>query len=269
MLPMSSNMTTRFATSSDSTRIAFEVSGAGPPVILLHGGGGSRAEWHAAGYVTRLRDEFTVIPMDLRGHGESDKPSDPACYSTEKMGQDILAIANACNLDKFILCGFSFGGNVARYLAARSERVSKLIMLGNRLGAGVSGEFRQFVFDFRARWGPVVEGMPGGAFDPKSLSQKDQEDIGQLSFPGELLPSVLAWSTAMLDWETVTPANLCCPALWLIGSENQGAIESYKKYEQELPQSKVQVRIIKGMDHAQEFNDIDRVLPVILPFIQS
>ena len=64
-------MTTLFATSPDSTRLAFDVTGDGPPLLLLHGGGGSRLEWHAAGYVDRLREEFTVISMDLRGHGES------------------------------------------------------------------------------------------------------------------------------------------------------------------------------------------------------
>jgi pimeloyl-ACP methyl ester carboxylesterase len=213
-------------------------------------------------------NEFTVIPMDLRGHGHSDKPSDPACYSTEKMGQDILAVADACGAESFILCGFSFGGNVGRYLAACSRRVTKLIMLGNRMGSGVSGEFRQFVFDFHDRWAPVVEAA-GNVFDPACLSAKDLADIRQLSFPGELLPAVMAWSTAMLDWGTVTPNDLLCPALWLIGSENKNAMDSYRNYQEELQGSKVQVRILEGMTHEQEFDEIEKVLPVILEFVRS
>ncbi len=260
-------MNTRFVASPDTTRIAFDVSGTGPAIMLLHGGGGSRMEWHEMGYVRRLEGEFTVIAVDLRGHGESGKPTDPAQYTTEKMGQDLLAVADACEVEQFILCGYSFGGNVGRYLAARTGRASKMVMLGNRLGTGVSGEFRQFVFDFRARWAPVV-GDAGDPFDPMSLSVKDQEDINQLSFPGELLACVLAWSTAMLDWGTVTPSNLRCPTLWLIGSENQNAMESYKQYEMEMPGSKVQVRILDGMTPGQEFNEIDRVLPIILDFIR-
>jgi pimeloyl-ACP methyl ester carboxylesterase len=261
-------MDTRFTISADSTRIAFDVSGAGTPILLLHGGGGSRLEWHETGYVARLQDEFMVIPVDLRGHGESDKYDDPACYSTEKFGQDILAVADACGLEHFILCGYSFGGNVGRYLAARSDRISKLIMLGNRMGPGVSAEFRQFVLDFRTRWVPIVEAA-GHPFDPKTLSVKDQEDIGQLSFPGEMLPFVLAWSTAMLDWGTVTPADIRCPALWLIGSENDKAMESLNQYEEQIPTSKVQVQIINGLNHVQEFDHIEQVLPVILSFIKQ
>jgi len=262
-------MNTCFATPPDSTRIAFDMTGTGPAIMLLHGGGGSRMDWHETGYVRRLEEEFTVIAMDLRGHGESDKHTNPEYYTTEKMGQDLLAVADACKVERFILCGYSFGGNVGRYLVPRSDRVSKMVMLGNRLGTGVSGEFRQFVFDFRARWAPVVETAWGGVFDPKSLSPKDQEEIRQLSFPAELLPAVLAWSSAMLDWETVTPADLRCPTLWLIGSENQNAMESYRKYEVEIPGSNVQPRILDGMTHEQEFNEIDRVLPMILDFIRT
>jgi pimeloyl-ACP methyl ester carboxylesterase len=261
-------MSIHFTTSLDSTHIAFDISGEGPPLVLLHGGGGSRADWHTGGYVARLREEFTVISMDLRGHGESDKPRDPVRYSTEKMGQDILAVADACGTERFMLCGYSFGGNVGRYLAASSDRVAKMVMIGNRLGTGVSGEFRQFVFDFRNRWASVVEAA-GDTFDPNSLSAQDQEEIQQLSFPGGLLPAVLAFSTAMLDWGTVTPADILCPALWLTGSENKNAMDSFMEYQGDLPVSKVQVRIFEGMTHVQEFKNIDQILPVILNFIRS
>ena len=261
-------MTTRYATSPDSTRIAFDINGTGTPILLLHGGGGSRTDWHEQGYVARLAKEFTVIAIDLRGHGESDKPIDPDSYSTEKMGQDILSVADACGFEHFVLWGYSFGGNVGRYLAVRSDRISKMVMLGNRL-SGSSDKHRQFVFDFRTRWEPVVGTRRFGAFDPKFLSQKDQEDIRQLSFPAELLPSVLAWTIAMLDWGLVAPTDLRCPTLWLIGSENEKAVESFKEYEKEIPGSNVQVRIIKGLNHEQEFNNIEQVLPIILDFVRK
>ena len=260
-------MTTRFTNSPDSTRLAFDMTGAGIPLFLLHGGGSSRTEWHEVGYVARLRDEFTVISMDLRGHGESDKPTEPSMYTTDKMGDDILAVADACGADRFIICGYSFGGNVSRYLAARSERVSKLVMIGSRM-SGSSVEYRQFILEFRARWEPVVKAA-GGAFDPKSLSQKDQDEMRELSFPGELLTSVLAWSSAMLDWSIVTPADFLCPTLWLIGTENNKALESYREHEEEIPGSKVQVHLLEGLNHEQEFNNIEQVLPVILEFVNS
>lgn len=261
-------MDTRFTTSADGTHIAYDVNGSGQALILLHGGGGRRQDWYEAGYIDRLKDEFTLLTVDLRGHGESDKPLDPACYTTDRMGDDLLAVADACGLERFMICGYSFGGSVSRYLAARSDRVAKLVMIGNRLGSGVSGEFRQFAVDFRARWTPVVK-TADGVFDPRLLPDKEQEEIAHLSFPGELLPVVLAWSDAMLDWGTVMPGDLRCPTLWLIGSENIGAMKNREEFKESLAASKVRVHILEGLDHGQEASEIERVLAILLPFIHG
>ena len=114
-------MNTLFANSPDGTRVVYDWCGAGPAVVLLQGGGGNRQEWHAAGYVRRLWDSFTVITLDLRGHGESGKPTDPADYTTGKMGQDVLAVADACGVERFSLWGMSFGAKLSRYLAIQSD----------------------------------------------------------------------------------------------------------------------------------------------------
>jgi len=79
-------MKTNFANSPDGTRVAYDRSGTGPVIILLHGGGSTRQEWHEAGYVRRLRDKFTVITVDLRGHGETGHPTDAEYYAPDKMG---------------------------------------------------------------------------------------------------------------------------------------------------------------------------------------
>jgi len=123
-------MTTHFATSLDGTRLAYDVSGSGPALMLLHGGGHTRQQWHDVGYVERLKSNFKVITVDIRGNGQSDQPTDPASYATDKMCQDILAVADACGIAQFTIWGFSYGGNIARYLAAQSDRVAKLIIMG-------------------------------------------------------------------------------------------------------------------------------------------
>ena len=88
-------MAPRYANSSDGTRIAFGVSGSGPVVMLLHGGGQTRRAWHDAGYVPRLAKEFTVITVDLRGNGESDKPAQAPAYAIDGLTDDLLAVADA------------------------------------------------------------------------------------------------------------------------------------------------------------------------------
>ena len=89
------SISTLFAISPDGTRIAFERIGTGLPLVLLHEGGNNRHMWREAGYIERLQDHFTVMIPDLRGHGESDSPAEPADYPADKMVQDILAVADA------------------------------------------------------------------------------------------------------------------------------------------------------------------------------
>jgi pimeloyl-ACP methyl ester carboxylesterase len=261
-------MITRFAISPEQFQIAYDVCGSGPAIMFLHGGGSSRQEWHEAGYVERLKNEFTVITVDMRGHGESDSPTDFSFYSVEKLGQDFLAVADACGVDRFILCGYSLGGNIGRYLATASDRVTAMVMIGNPLGPGVSGEWLKLAVDFHARWASVVHAQ-SGTFDPKLLSAKDQEDVRNLSFPGERIPQILALSNAMICWPVVEPSDFHCPVLWIFGSENQIAMDSFKTYEESLKDSKVCTLILDGFTHEQEAEEVDQVLPVMLAFIKT
>jgi pimeloyl-ACP methyl ester carboxylesterase len=253
-----------FTNSPDGTRIAYEQCGAGPALVLLHGGGSRRQEWHDAGYVRRLQADFTVIPMDLRGHGESGAPTEPDAYTIEKMIQDVLAVADACGAGSFTLWGFSFGGRVGRYLAARSGRVERCILMGTPLGMGISDGHRQYMDDFCVRWPPILQAQHDGTLDLASLSPDDQEFLQRYN-----VPAMLAWGQAMLNWPPVEPIDFRCPVLWLVGSEDQVAMITVREYEQSLKASKVQLCIVEGLDHGQVFDEIDKVFPTMLAFSQS
>lgn len=261
-------MITSSIVAPDGTRIVYDVVGAGPAILLLHGGGGgqSRQSWHEVGYVAQLKNEFKVITMDIRGHGDSDKPTNPAAYAIETMCHDILLVADACDVQTFTLWGFSYGGNIGRYLAAKSDRVEKIIIMGIPFGHAASGEFRQFIMDFRAHWQPILRAQEAGTFDPTTLSGEDRDVMANMD-----VPVLLAWLTAMLDWGLNEPDDLRCPVLWLSGSENElGTVASMKAYEEKtaVPPN-VQMQIIDGLNHPQEFEEINRVFPAMLAFTKS
>jgi pimeloyl-ACP methyl ester carboxylesterase len=257
-------MDTLFATSPDGMHVAYDRNGTGPALVLLHGGGSRRQEWHDAGYVKRLQDDFTVITLDLRGHGESTMPVDPADYTIDKMLGDVLAVADACGIERFSLWGFSFGGKVSRYLAAQSGRVNKAILMGATLGTGAPGQLRQDIVDFCAHWPPILQAQRNGKLDRDSLSQDDQDFLQNFN-----VPVMLAWGRAMLDWPVIEPADFRCPTLWLVGSEDQNALDSVREYEQSLKGSRVQLQMVEGLNHEQVFEEIDRVFPTLLAFMQS
>jgi pimeloyl-ACP methyl ester carboxylesterase len=257
-------MKTSFVISPDGPRIAYDVTGEGSPIVLLHGGGHTRQNWHDVGYVKRLKHNFKVIAIDIRGNGESDKPIDPTYYTTDKMCQDILAVADACNVEQFTIWGFSYGGNIGRYLAAQSDRVEKFIIIGIPFGLGASGDFRQFIEEFRDHWQPILQAQNEGTFDTASLSTDDQQALEKTNIAVDL-----ASLSAMLEWGVIEPSNIGCQTLWLVGSKNETAMASIREYEEELRMSKVRVEVIEGINHREEFTEIDRTFPLMLAFTSS
>lgn len=257
-------MNTSFVVSPDGTRIAYDVTGEGSALVLLHGGWHTRRKWHDVGYVKRLKNIFTVITMDIRGNGESDKQIDPAYYTTEKMCQDILAVADACNVQQFTIWGFSYGANVGRYLAAQSDRVEKLMIMGIPFGLGAPGDFRRFIEEFRNHWLPIVQAQSAGKLDITSLSTEDREELQKSNIALDV-----ARLSAMLDWRAIEPADLGCRTLWLMGSKDEPAMASLTEYEEELKTSKVRVEVIAGINHLEVFTQIDRSLPLMLAFMFS
>jgi pimeloyl-ACP methyl ester carboxylesterase len=115
----------------DGHRIAFDVTGTGPPVLLQHGLLSRRRSWHDNGIVAALASEFTVVTVDSLGHGESDKPADPLRYRRDARADDLAAVLDARGIERVHVVGYSMGGWIAVAFAARHpERLASLAIGG-------------------------------------------------------------------------------------------------------------------------------------------
>jgi 3-oxoadipate enol-lactonase len=120
-------------TMNDGVDLVADVAGEGPGLLLLHGLGGWREDF--ADHVDTLARDHTVVTFDHRGHGASDKPTDPAAYSFARLVEDTLAVADATGLDHFRLLGHSMGGMVARKIVLQDPaRVDALVMMDTSAG---------------------------------------------------------------------------------------------------------------------------------------
>jgi hypothetical protein len=97
---------TRFATSADGTRIAYEVSGSGPALVLVDGALCHRAFGPSRPTAAALAEAFTVHTYDRRGRGESGAGESP--YALERELEDLTAVVEAAG-GKVSLLGFSSG----------------------------------------------------------------------------------------------------------------------------------------------------------------
>ena len=120
------------ATERSGLAIHYEVEGSGLPLVLLHGGYTSSELWRLRGWVESLREERRLILVDLRGHGQSDKPHDPAAYRFSVLASDILAVLDDLGIASAAVCGFSLGAEAALRLAAsHPDRVNAVIAIGS------------------------------------------------------------------------------------------------------------------------------------------
>jgi len=116
---------------ANNINIAICSKGAGPPLLLLHCYPQTGFMWHKI--APRLAEDFTVVVADLRGYGDSDKPTsseDHAVYSKRAMAADMMAVMTALGHSQFFIAGHDRGGRVAHRLARDyPQAVTKLAVL--------------------------------------------------------------------------------------------------------------------------------------------
>lgn len=118
---------------SDGVAISYDDVGEGPPVVLVHGFASSRhGTWKDTGWYDALREDGRrVIALDCRGHGESDKPHDPAAYGRGTMADDVVRLMDHLDVDTADLMGYSMGGGLSlRLLLSHPERFNAVVPAG-------------------------------------------------------------------------------------------------------------------------------------------
>ena len=101
--------------------------GSGDPLILVHGLGMSGALWKHQ--VDAFSAHCRMIAIDLRGFGQSSRPSTPGAYAIEALAEDVVGVADHMGLERFDFLGTSMGGFVGQALAlARPERCRRLVL---------------------------------------------------------------------------------------------------------------------------------------------
>jgi pimeloyl-ACP methyl ester carboxylesterase len=116
---------------NQGVRIHYEVEGAGQPVILHHGSFGSGSDWRDFDYTDTLKHDRQLILLDARGHGDSDKPHDPAAYGLTSRVSDVTAVLDDLEIHQADFFGYSMGGWIGFGLAKYApERFRSLIIGG-------------------------------------------------------------------------------------------------------------------------------------------
>lgn len=127
---MCQNDSARYYTSFDGKKIYYEIKGDGFPILLLHGFTGNGQSWkRGILYNDLIATGYKVITPDLRGNGQSDKPTDDSSYINDAEAKDMMGLISSLGINKYNVVGYSRGSIIT----------ARLLVLDNRINKGVMG----------------------------------------------------------------------------------------------------------------------------------
>jgi len=242
--------------------IHYEVVGAGPPIVLVHGFASSlEGNWGQSGWIDFLVGRGrTVVGLDCRGHGTSGKPQDPNAYGGNHMPDDVLAVMEAAAIESADIMGYSMGVGIAINLLARFPGRFTSVVAGGQGGVRVPVEDAQL----RIAIAEALETTDVSTIsDPRALRLRrfaDSRVNNDLLALGAIWRSDIAvghllFYVADADESMLRRAEV--PVLAVVG-ENDVSIRAARRLVEIIPHA--QLVVLPGHDHlsavrAQEYKD--------------
>ena len=245
-------------------RIYYEVEGQGPPLIMAHGITRNLGRWREIGFADALKEDYTLILFDSRGHGKSDKPHDPAAYGA-KMIDDVIAVVEACGLDKAAYWGYSMGAGVGFKAAiTHPERFDSFILGGwnpYRASAGAPSD-------------PPSTNAPQVSLlrtDPEAFLRSREQQLGRPLTPeereAELANDPEALGALMVTFRDVAtlsdedPEHIAVPCLLYAGDADPFHARA-KEAANHIPRATF--FSLPGLNHVQA-----GASPLVLPYVKE
>jgi pimeloyl-ACP methyl ester carboxylesterase len=235
--------------SRDGTRIAVEVRGEGPALVLVHGTSADRTRW--APVLPMLERTFTTYAVDRRGRGLS---GDAPAYSIEREYEDIAAVAGSVP-GPVSLLGHSYGALVCLQAALRAANLHRLVLYepafpvdGPIYPPGARERF-QAMLDAGDREGMIValfREIAGLTGDEIAALRKEQVWPARVAAAHTILRE---FADADYAFEPARFRDLDVPVLLLQGEESPAFLKAATAALHEaLPRSRVAV--MAGQGHA-------------------
>lgn len=231
--------------------IQYRREGVGTPLVLIHGVGASLASWD--GVVEELAEDFDILRLDLRGHGQSAHIDGD--YSIDAFAEDVLRTMDEARIARAHLAGFSLGGLIAQRLAQRwPERFNRVVILS--AVAGRTPEERQKVVSRLAmiREGGI-EAITDAAQDrwfTEGFSRRNPSvienriaELKAVHLPSYLEAYRVFGMTELVD----TLHEIEAPTLVMTGELDQGSnVRMAETMHRLIPNS--ELRILPGLKHS-------------------
>ncbi len=240
----------------DGVKIRYVIEGQGEPLVLIHGFAGSvELQWYATGVLQALSRDYRVLALDLRGHGRSGKPHDPAKYGTQ-MVEDVVRLLDHLDVPKAHVVGYSLGGIIAQQVQFTYPERLLTVTLG---GAGWSppDDPRRAFLDKLADSlekgegvGPLLKALtPKGQPEPSDQEIAFVSQLIKFANDTQALAAVIR-STRQFQLKPEQLAANSIPTLALVGE-----LDPFREVVEEMQplMANLEVEVIEDADHLNAF----------------
>jgi pimeloyl-ACP methyl ester carboxylesterase len=245
----------------DGVRIYYEVHGSGPALLLTHGYSSTSAMWQ--GQIAALSKHHKLVVWDMRGHGQSDYPADPASYSEALTVADMAALLDEVGAKDAIIGGLSLGGYMSlAFHRAHPERVRALLIIDT--GPGFKKDDARDAWNARAhataerfeREG--LEVLKSASPERASVSHRDASGLARAA------RGMLAQRDARV---ILSLPEIKVPSLVVVGADDTPFLAASDYMAAKIPGAKKVV--IPAAGHAVNIDQPQAFIAAVLPFLDS
>lgn len=203
--------------------IAYNISGSGPALVLLHGFLESKAIWDE--FTETLVKDFTVIAIDMPGHGESDILAET--HSMILMAEAVKEVLSAENISQIVISGHSMGGYVALQFAVKYPEILKGLVLFHSHANADTDEAkenrRRTINVVRKNRGGFIKQFIPDLFDQKHVAEysvaiQKLQDIASVMSPEGIIAAVSGMRDRQSQLQFLLLSDI--PILFIIGKQD-------------------------------------------------
>jgi pimeloyl-ACP methyl ester carboxylesterase len=242
-------------------KLHYEVHGRGPALLLTHGYSSTSAMWN--GQIEALSRNHQLVLWDMRGHGQSDYPSDPAAYSEALTVADMAALLDEIGAESAIVGGLSLGGYMSlAFYRAHPERVRALLIIDTGPG------FKKG--DARDAWNKRAH-ETGDRFEREGLAvlqslSRERSTVSHRDASG-LARAARGMLTQRDAGVIESLPGIRVPALVVVGADDTPFLAASDYMAAKIPGARKV--IIPAAGHAVNIDQPQAFVEAVLPFLEN
>jgi pimeloyl-ACP methyl ester carboxylesterase len=245
----------------DGVKIHYQVHGSGPTLLLTHGYSSTSTMWN--GQIDALSKHHKLVLWDMRGHGQSDYPEDPAAYSEALTISDMAALLDEVGATSAIVGGLSLGGYMSlAFYRSHPERVRALLIIDT--GPGFKNE------DARDAWNKRAHDT-GDRFEREGLAVLQSLSRERSSVSHRDASGLARAARGMLTQRDASVMEslptIKVPALVIVGADDTPFLAASDYMAAKIPGAKKV--IIPAAGHAVNIDQPQAFVEAVLPFLDG